>query len=108
MQPWMILALLIGAGFVTLLIAPTIHRRINAKSRGEVARSRAERARQRLSDGAASREFPDAATCVRIRDRLLIRGVRAEVLEESGTWLVLFDTEDAEKVDQAIAELDME
>lgn len=104
----MILALVVGAGFVTLLVAPTIHRRINAKSRGEVARSRAERARDRLSEGASSREFSDASRCVRVRDRLLLRGVRAEVLEDAGTWLLLFDADDAEKVDLAIGELDTE
>lgn len=107
MQPWTILAVLIGAGFVTLLIAPTIHRRINAKSRREVAESRAARARERRSQGAANREFSDAAQTVRVRDRLLLRGVRSEVLEESGRWLLLFDAEDSESVDAAIAELDI-
>lgn len=108
MQPWQILALVVGAGFLTLLVAPTIHRRINAKSRREVAESRAIRARERRSQGAAYREFRDAAQCVRLRDRLLLRGVRSEVLEESDRWLLLFDAQDSATVEAVIAELDME
>ncbi len=108
MQPWMILALLIIAGFVTLLVAPTIHRRINASSRRQVAQSRTDRARQRQEDGAASREFTDAATCVKVRDRLLLHGVRAEVLKDSDRWLLLFDADDSDAVDAAIAELGTE
>ena len=108
LQPWMILALLIGAGFVTLLVAPTIHRRINASSRRQVARSRADRARQRQDAGAASRTFTDASACVRVRDRLLLHGVRAETLSDSGDWLLLFDEADADVVDAAIDELDLE
>jgi len=106
MQPWMVLALVVGAGFVTLLIAPTIHRRINAKSRQQVVDARADRARTRRSEGASTREFADAGECVRVRDRLLLRGVRAEVLEESGSWLLLFDESDATNVDAAISEID--
>lgn len=101
----MILALLIGAGFVTLLVAPTLHRRNKQKSRREVAQARTERARERRAEGAASRSFGEAAECVRVRDRLLLRGVRAEVLEEDGSWLLLFDGNDAETVDAAIAEV---
>lgn len=105
MQPWMVLALLIGAGFITLLIAPTLHRRNNQKSRREVAQARTERAQVRRDEGAASRSFADAAQCVRVRDRLLLRGVRAEVLEEDGAWLLLFDADDGETVDGVIAEV---
>jgi len=104
----MVLALVIGAGFVTLLIAPTIHRRINAKSRQQVAQSRTDRARARRTGGAANREFSDAAQSIRVRDRLLLRGVRAEVLEESGSWLLLFEDDDVEAVDLVISELDKE
>ncbi len=104
----MLLALLIGAGFLTLLVAPTLHRRSNAKSRRAVAQSRTDRARLRLDEGAARREFSDAAACIRLRDRLLLRGVRAEVLDDSGRWLLLFDASDAETVDAAIDELDTE
>ena len=104
----MILALLIGGGFITLLVAPTIHRRINASSRRQVAESRADRARERKVSGAASRAFTDARECVRARDRLLLHGVRAEILQDSGDWLLLFDDEDTEVVDAAIAELDTE
>lgn len=108
MQPWMILALVIGAGFLTLLVAPTIHRRINASSRRQVAQTRTDRARQRQQDGAATREFTDASACVRVRDRLLLHGVRAEMLKDSSQWLLIFDAEDSDAVDAAIAELDTE
>lgn len=104
----MILALLIGAGFVTLLIAPTIHRRINTNSRAEAEAKRVDRARQRHSEGAASRTLGSSAACLRLRDRLLLRGVRAEVLETDDGWTVIFEPDDASIVDATIAELDTE
>ena len=108
MQPWTILALLIGVGFVTLLIAPTIHRRINTNSRAEAEAQRVDRARERRSGGAATRSLNSARECLRLRDRLLLRGVRAEVLEDDGGWVLLFDPQDAAIVDAAIGELDTE
>lgn len=108
MQPWMILALLIGAGFATLLVAPTIHRRINERSRREVHASRMARASSLRDEGAASRRFTTSSSCVRVRDRLLLRGVRAEMLEEAHEFHLVFDPAHSEIVDGVIAELGTE
>lgn len=89
MQPWMILALMLGAGVVVLLIAPTLHRRSVANSRAGLAESRDRRVAE-LRAGPDSVEFDLAGKdALRVRDSLLLRGVRTEVIRnDTGATLV--------------------
>lgn len=95
----MIVAVVIGIGFVVLLIAPTIHRRINENSREQARAAKQSRASELLqsADG-ASLSFENATSAAKLRDRLLIRGVRSELLPDAGKTLVVFDRSDEDKV----------
>lgn len=105
MQPWMIIAGLVGAGVLVLLVAPTIHRRINARSRSQAEEGRRSRATQlRTSETGRERLFPDATAAVRLRDALLLRGVRVELVRESGGVVLVYDRDDEETVLAAIEE----
>ncbi|MFT7473347.1 MAG: hypothetical protein ACI81L_000262 [Verrucomicrobiales bacterium] len=106
MAPWMVIVGLIGTGFVVLLVAPTIHRRINARSRHDAETARLERAtRLRNSRDGASSTFNSGADAVRVRDRLLLRGVRSELIYEGEQTLLVYPGEDGLVVEGVIAEL---
>lgn len=90
LQPWMIFVGVLVVGFFVLLIAPTIHRRINTKSRTEAQAARQTRADELLrSDAGESRRVATAADGALLRDRLLLRGVRSELVVWTMTdrWL---------------------
>ena len=107
MAPWMVIAALIGVGIVVLLVAPTIHRRINAKSRETAESSRIERAQVlRESPEGQSTHFDSAANAVKVRDRLLLRGVRAEVIREGAKTALVYRSTDAPVVRALMDELD--
>lgn len=104
----MVITGLIVAGFVVLLIAPTIHRRINAKSRESAEAKRVARAHElQTSTEGESRLFDVAADAVKMRDRLLIRGVRSELVTENGQTTLIFRSADAETVTAVLEELDL-
>lgn len=104
----MIIALLIGAGLVVLLVAPTIHRNINAKSRREAENQRVSRvASLRASEAGSEREFAKATDAALLRDRLLLRGVRAELIQERGRTLLVYNATDDETVSALTLELDI-
>ena len=95
----MIVAVVIGIGFIVLLIAPTIHRRINENSREQARVAKESRAADLLSSSnGASLSFDNAKSAAQLRDRLLIRGVRAELLSDTGKTLVVFNVSDQERV----------
>lgn len=103
----MIVALVVGAGFVVLLIAPTIHRNINAKSRREAESVRVSRAEElRSSPNGAVAEFGRAGDAALLRDRLLLKGVRAELLQENGRTVLIYDKHNTETVEGLRSELD--
>lgn len=106
MAPWMVIVGLIGAGFVVLLVAPTIHRSINARSRARAEQVRVDRAQvlQSSSDG-ASREFTSFAAAVRVRDRLLLRGVRAEVVDDEGRATLIYAADATDTIEEVMREL---
>jgi|GEM_PF-1303593 len=109
MAPWMVIVGLIVIGFVVLLVAPTVHRRINANSRAIAETGRIERAKAlRDSPNGASRTFDTARQAVRVRDRLLLRGVRSELLSEDGDAALIFNSADATVVDSVLDELGIE
>jgi len=106
MAPWMVITALIVIGFVVLLIAPTVHRRINANSRSAAEQNRVGRARElRDSTDGSVRTFESPARAVNVRDHLLLRGVRSEILSEEGSTVLVFRSEDAEVVDSVLSEL---
>lgn len=95
----MIVAVVIAIGFVVLLIAPTIHRRINAKSREQARVAKESRAATLLkSPDGVSLSFESATSAAQLRDRLLIRGVRSELLPAAPHTLVVFNKSDEEMV----------
>lgn len=103
----MIVAIVVGIGFVVLLIAPTIHRRINENSRQQAREAKESRAAALLeSPEGTSLDFVNARDAAQLRDRLLIRGVRAELLRTPTETLVVFNRSDEPTVRQAMAELD--
>ncbi len=105
MQPWMILALLLGAGVVVLLIAPTLHRRSVANSRAGLAASRDRRVAD-LRASADGIEFPLAARdALRVRDALLLRGVRTEVVAQGSQATLVGTSGDRAPIEAAIREL---
>lgn len=102
----MIVALVIAAGFVVLLIAPTIHRNINAKSRSEAESKRLGRAESlRSSPDGAAKGFAKAADAALLRDRLILVGVRSELLQENGQTLVVYPAADRGAVEELVTEL---
>ena len=106
MAPWMIVALVIGAGFVVLLIAPTIHRKVNAKSRDEAEAKRLGRAESlRSSSSGLVKGFAKATDAAMLRDRLILVGVRSELIQEHGQTLVVYSTADSDAVDALVTEL---
>lgn len=106
MAPWMVIAALIGTGFAVLLIAPTVHRRINVRSRSEAERARRDRvANLRDSPDGASHSFASARHAVAVRDVLLLRGVRAEVVSTDTSTELVYRREDADAVEAAVSEL---
>lgn len=101
----MIVALVVGAGFVVLLIAPTIHRRINEKSRQAREDSRVSRAEKlRSSADGAVLTFDRSTQAARLRDKLLLRGVRAELIQEGSKTLLVYNKADEETVTAVRAE----
>ncbi len=107
MQPWMIIAALIGVGILVLLVAPTIHRRINANSRAAAEQGRRDRADAlRRSSSGAERLIADAGVAVRIRDLLLLRGVRVELVRESEGVVVVYERTHEDALERAIAEIE--
>lgn len=101
----MILALLLGAGVVVLLIAPTLHRRSVESSRAGLAASRDRRVAA-LRNSADGVEFPlDGRDALRVRDALLLRGVRTEVVTEGQTATLVGRVDDRSTIEAAIAEL---
>ncbi len=103
----MIIAALVGAGILVLLVAPTIHRRINANSRAMAEKGRRDRADAlRRSSTGAERLISDAAAAVRIRDALLLRGVRVELVQESEGVVLVYERADDETVARAIADFE--
>ena len=103
----MIVAIVVGIGFVVLLIAPTIHRRINENSRQQARDLKESRAAALLdSPEGSSLAFGDARQAAQLRDRLLIRGVRAELLRTPNETLVVFHTQDEPTVTRVTNELD--
>lgn len=86
----MVITGLLVIGFVVLIIAPTVHRRVNARSRHTAESQRLDRATAlRDSPAGASRSFARATDAVAVRDQLLLRGVRCEVIaDEPGADLV--------------------
>ncbi len=102
----MIVALVVGAGFVVLLIAPTIHRNINEKSRNEAESTRVSRAeRLRTSADGKTLRFDNAGKATLLRDRLLLNGVRAELIGEDGQTLVIYNAADEATVSNVMDEL---
>lgn len=89
----MIIALVIAAGFLVLLIAPTLHRRSIQKSRDEAAAKKVQRA-ESFRDEHSTEEHVvlSAADAVRARDALMLQGVRSEVITgDDGTVLLAAD-----------------
>ena len=85
----MILALVMGAGVALLLVAPRVHRRSTRRASEEANRRRNDRARD-LGAAAGSSSYELSATeAERVRRALLLRGVRAEVLQGSGDRVTL-------------------
>ena len=98
-QPWMIIAALILIGFVILLVAPTWHRRSIQNSREEAAARKRERARSfQQEETTEAHLVNDAASAVRARDALLLRGVRSEVIEADGQVVLLATAADRDTV----------
>jgi len=109
MAPWMVIVGLIGIGFVVLLVAPTVHRSINARSRASAEQVRVERAHLlRSSPDGASRTFPSFAAAVQVRDRLLLRGVRAEVVQDEGRAALIYAAGESETLESVMRELDID
>lgn len=103
----MIVALVVGAGFVVLLIAPTIHRRINENSRQAREESRVSRAeRLRSSADGAVLTFDRSIQAAQLRDKLLLAGVRVELLKEGSQTLVVYNRADEEMVTAVQEQLD--
>lgn len=102
----MIVALVVAAGFVVLLIAPTIHRRINENSRQAREDSRVSRAETlRSSWNGSVLSFDNASRAAKLRDRLLLSGVRTELISEGSQTLVVYDRRNEATVHRVLDDL---
>lgn len=91
----MIIAFVIAAGFLVLLVAPSIHRRSIQKSRDEAAAKKVQRAESfRHEHSTEEHEVRTAADAVRARDALMLQGVRSEVVTGDDGTVLLAANED--------------
>lgn len=105
MPPWTILALILGIGFVVLLFAPRFHRRSMQRSRQAMEDARDSRVTEmRASDDAVEFEVESAAVAARLRDVLLLRGVRVEIGSGGGACHIVAHRQDTDVVSAAIEE----
>jgi len=106
MQPWMIIALLMAAGFATLLIAPRVHRRSTQRAIAAADAHRAKRAAE-FRDDPSSVEHPMASLeeALAVRDALLLRGVRSAVVGEPESAVVITRLSDSDAVSLARSEI---
>lgn len=106
----MIIVALMLLGFVTLLVAPRLHRRSTVRARTVADSHRAERtAELRAAPDAVEHRVDSMAVATRLRDALLLRGVRSAVVEEGDAAVVITAHIDSAVVDEllpAIAEPD--
>lgn len=106
MQPWMIIAGLMGMGVLTLLVAPRIHRRSTQRAREAAIAHRAERAEElRRSSSSVEYHVPSLEHGHQAQDALLLRGVRTAVVDDSGRAIVVADERDDAIVGDVLAEL---
>lgn len=103
----MIIAALMGLGFLTLLIAPRVHRRSVHRAQMAAAAHRAGRASE-LRQIATATEYPMASMreATSARDALTLRGVRSVVVSHAGAHTVVVDASDADTVAEVLNALD--
>lgn len=91
----MLIALLLVGCVVLLIVAPRLHRRSLDR-----ARSRAEAARARRIDELRDRPdsietvVPETVAALEVRDALLLRGVRAEIVALPGATVLVHSPDD--------------
>ena len=82
-----------------------MHRRVNARSRHTAESQRIDRATAlRDSPEGASRSFKRAADAVAVRDQLLLRGVRCEVIADEPGAALVYRREDDDVVSTVLEE----
>lgn len=104
MQPWMVIALLLGGGVVLLIVAPRLHRRSLARAwtRAEAAHARRVEELRRAPDSIET-VVPETIPALEVRDALLLRGVRAEIVGLPGATVLVHGPEDTPVVQDVIA-----
>ncbi|MGI9604970.1 MAG: hypothetical protein ACR2P0_02405 [Acidimicrobiales bacterium] len=105
MPPWTILALILGIGFVVLLFAPRLHRRSMARSRESMESARLARvAAMRSKPSVIEIDVDSAVNAARIRDALLLRGVRVEIATDEDRHVLVTHESDETAVRSVIEE----
>ncbi len=105
MSPTQVIVAVMALGFVVLLVAPSVHRRNTLRSREAAVAARSQSARRLRDAGGLERRLDPVVDAVRVRDALILRGVRAEILRDRSGVSIVFDAADAETVDSVLAEL---
>ena len=104
MQPWIVIAILLTTGAALLVVAPRLHRRSLERARRRLERDHRRRVEAlRARPGADEVRVADRATAVRARDRLLLRGVRVEIVESTEGVVLVHTASDSDEVADAVA-----
>ena len=91
---------------VLLIVAPRAHRRVLERVRRSSAREQQRRIDDLRTRSDVAEIGPiDAAIGARVRDTLLLRGVRVELVEASGGARLVYAAEYAADVEAVVAEL---
>ena len=96
MSPTQIIVGLMLVGLLVLLVAPTLHRRSTNKSRVARRDQRLVRVAELRKQGKTAEFRMQGAQAGRMRDALLLLGVRAELDSDSMTSLLVVHTDDEE------------
>ena len=97
---------LLAIGFAVLLVAPRIHRKVNARSRSRAETRRSRRvAALRASPGGVEVPVDTHEVAVRARDMLLLRGVRVEVASDAPGARIVTTAADRAAVEAVLSEI---
>ena len=108
MSPTQIIVGLMVLGVLVLLVAPSLHRRSTNKSRIARRDQRLERVAEMREQDRTAEYRMSAAQSARVRDSLLLQGIRAELDSDSESSLLIVDIDDAGECEAALTQIGIE
>lgn len=104
MQPWMVIAALLAGCVALLIVAPRLHRRSLARGLAKAEQIRARRIDElRRRPDSVETPVPESVSATAVRDALLLRGVRVEIVAVPGSTALVHRPEDTPTVRDVLA-----